>query len=140
MVRISDIELVDALKENARISFTALAKKFSVTETAVRKRVRKLESNGTIRKYTIEADMRKLGFQVRATIGVDTKPESYLRALDALKKMRTVSCLCSCSGDHMIMVDGWFRDTEELGKFVKSLEGIEGVTRICPAIVTEKIK
>jgi Lrp/AsnC family transcriptional regulator, regulator for asnA, asnC and gidA len=140
MVRISDLELVEALRENARVSFTSLARRFSVTETAVRKRVRKLEAQGVIRKYTIDADMRKLGFQGKATIGVDTKPESYLRTLDALKRMRLVSCLCSCSGDHMMMVDGWFRDTAELGKFVKALEAMDGVTKVCPAIVGEKVK
>lgn len=140
MVRITDLELVEALRENARASFTSLAGRFGVTETAVRKRVRKLEQQGVIRKYTIEADMRKLGFQVKATIGVDTKPESYLRTLDSLKKMRMVSCLCSCSGDHMMLVGGWFRDTSELSEFVKMLESMDGVTKVCPAVVGEKVK
>ncbi len=140
MVRISDLDLVNGLRENSRVTFTELARQFGVTETAVRKRVRKLEESGVIRKYTIEVDMRKLGFQVRATIGIDTKPENYLRTIDALKRMRTVSCLCSSSGDHMMMVDSWFRDTEELSKFVKSLEDMEGVTRVCPAVITDKIK
>ncbi len=140
MVRISDLDLISELKENSRVSFVELAKRFGVTETAVRKRVRKLEDRGTIRKYTIDVDMKKIGYELKATIGLDTEPEYYMSTIEKLKKMKNVMCLCSCSGDHMIMVDSWFKSSDELTKFVKTLEGMEGVTRVCPAIVTQEVK
>lgn len=140
MVRISNLDLLLALKENSRIHFVELAKRLSVSETAIRKRVRKLEHDGVIKKYTIEVDTKKIGYDINALIGVDTKPEDYIDALEKLKRMKDVKCMCSSSGDHMILLECWFHDSDELSKFVRKLKSVEGVTKICPAIKRESIK
>lgn len=140
MVRISDLELLEALRDNSRTSFVKLAKKFGVTETAVRKRVKKLEDSGVIIRYTLDIDFRKLGMGMNALIGLDTAPESYIAVVDRLKRMKEVLRLRTSTGDHMLIVDGWFRDSDELTDFVKRLEKMEGVTRTCPAIITDCIK
>ncbi len=140
MVRISNLELIKLLKENSRTSFVKLAEHFKVSETAIRKRVKKLEREGVIKKYTIEVDPRKIGFEINALIGIDTKPENYISTLEELKKMQEVISMYSASGDHMILVECWFKDSEELARFIKKLGEIKGVIRICPAIILEKIK
>jgi len=40
----------------------------------------------------------------------------------------------------MFVAECWFRDSGQLSAFVKELEQIEGVRRICPAIVFERLK
>lgn len=140
MVRISNIELLRILQQNARTPFIEIARRLGVTETAVRKKVKKLLGEGVIRRFTIEIDPKKIGFAVQAIIGVDTKPERYIPAIEKLKNLDEVLSLYSSSGDHMILMECWFKDTEELRKFIKKIESIEGVTRICPAIILEKIK
>ena len=60
-----------------------------------------------------------------------------------IEKLRTdedVVSLYTSSGDHMIMIETWFRTSDELSHFVKKIEAIEGVTRICPAIIVERLK
>ena len=128
------------LMENSRISFVDLAKHFNVSETAVRKRIRKLEEEGIVRKYTIDADPKKIGFNIDALIGIDTRPENYMSVIEELKNMEEVINLCSSSGDHMILIECWFGNSKELAVFMKRLESMEGVTRTCPAIIMEKIK
>ncbi|MBN2330600.1 MAG: Lrp/AsnC family transcriptional regulator [Candidatus Aenigmarchaeota archaeon] len=140
MVRISNLELLLALRENSRTPFVGLAKRFGVSETAIRKRVRKLEQDGVIKKYTIEVDTRKIGYDIDALIGVDTRPEDYMDALEKMRKMKDVKCMCSSSGDHMILLECWFHGSAELTMFLKKLKGVDGVTKICPAIKTETIK
>ncbi|RJS80092.1 hypothetical protein CW711_00915 [Candidatus Bathyarchaeota archaeon] len=39
----------------------------------------------------------------------------------------------------MILIEYWFRNTEELTRFVESIDS-RGLPRVCPAIVLEKIK
>ena len=140
MVRISNKDLLRILQQNSRTPFIEIARRLKVTETAVRKKVKKLQEEGVIRRFTIEIDPKKIGFAVQAIIGVDTKPEKYIPAIEKLKSMEEVLSLYSSSGDHMILMECWFKDTEELRKFLKKLESIDGVTRICPAIILEKIK
>jgi len=54
VVRISDLEIIRILRENARIPFVKIAEDLGVSEIAIRKRVKKLEKDGIIRRYTIE--------------------------------------------------------------------------------------
>lgn len=140
MVRFSDLDLIKILLENARMPYVKIAERLGVTETAVRKRIAKLEREKVIERYTVQVDPRKLGFEIDALIGVDTMPEHFLHVLQHLKNMSEVISLYSSSGDHMILAECWFRNSAELTEFVKRLESLEGVTRVCPAILLEKIK
>jgi len=54
--------------------------------------------------------------------------------------MEEVVSLYSSSSDHMIFIECCFKNSEELMKFVKKLDTMKGITKICPAIVLEKIK
>ena len=140
MVRISNIELLRILRENSRMPYLEIARILGVSETAVRKRVKRLLEEGVISRFTVEINPKKIGYQVVAMIGLDTKPEALISVLETLKELENVQSLYSSSGDHMIMMECWFKDNNELSRFIKSLEEIEGITRICPAIILEKIK
>ncbi|RLF62442.1 MAG: transcriptional regulator [Thermoplasmata archaeon] len=117
-----------------------MARLLGVSETAIRKRIRKMEEDGVIRGYTIDVDPKKIGFEINALIGLDTEPEVYLQTIEKLKKMEEIKSLYSSSGDHMIMMEIWFKNTEELSKFVDFLNSMDGVKKVCPAIIMEKIK
>lgn len=120
--------------------FVEIARKLGVSETAVRKRLQKLEELGIIKKYTIEVDPRKIGFNIVALIGIDTTPEAYVKVIDTLKNDDRIVKMYSSSGDHMLLLEVWFRNSEEMTRFVKRLNNIEGVTRVCPAIIIERLK
>lgn len=140
MVRNSNLKLIRILQENSRTPFLRIAKALGVSEAAVRKRVKKLEKEGVIKRYTIEVDPAKLGFEIVAFIGVDTTPEHYISTLENLRELSEVVSLYSSSGDHMMLLECWFRNPEELAEFVRRLNSMEGVTRVCPAIILKKLK
>lgn len=140
MVRISNLDLVKILKKNARSSYSAIAKKLGVSETAVRKRIALLEKEGVIIGYRCEVDFRKLGFGVHALIGLDSKPEEYFSVIEKLKKDKNIESLYTSSGDHMLMIEVYFQNSEKMAEFLKKLEEVEGVSKVCPAIILERIK
>ncbi len=140
MVRISEEKLVKALMENSRMKFTRLAKLFGVTETAIRKRMKALEKKGIIRKYTLEVDPKKLGYEIDALIGIDTEPEMYMSIMNMLKRDNKVIKLYSSSGDHMIMIRVWLKNYKSLMDFVEKLNRTKGITRVCPATIIEELK
>jgi Lrp/AsnC family transcriptional regulator for asnA, asnC and gidA len=71
---------------------------------------------------------------------LDASPEKLIKVLEDLKCMDEVISLYMSSGDHMVLIECWFKDTEELSSFIKKLNNIDGVVKICPAILLEKIK
>ncbi len=139
MVRISDEEIVRELLKDGRIKYTELAEKFGITETAVRKRIKRLRDEGIIERFTVSVNPRKLGYRVHALIGLDTKPEELVHVIRKLKEDKRIISLYTSSGDHMIMMETWLKDYPEMLSFVKHLEGMKGVTRVCPAVMLEKI-
>jgi Lrp/AsnC family transcriptional regulator for asnA, asnC and gidA len=142
MIRISekDRHIIERLRKNARTPFTKIAEELGVTEAAIRKRVRKLEEGGVIKGYVAEVDPKKMGYNVTVFLGFDVEPEHYTKVVEKVKAMPQVRRLYSTTGDHMFMAECWFKDRDELNVFVKFLEAIPGVTRVCPAIVVERIK
>lgn len=135
-----DRKIIEILKEDARTPFTKIAKELGITEAAVRKRVKNLEERGVIKKYTVEIDGTKLGYNVTALTGVDTEPDRFLDIAKMLKEYDFTYNVYITSGDHMIMTEIWAKNREELMKILAEIGRLEGVKRVCPAIVLEKIK
>jgi Lrp/AsnC family transcriptional regulator for asnA, asnC and gidA len=136
-----DIEIIRMLMEDARVSYTSMARRLNITEAAVRKRVKNLEYRGVIRKYTVEVDNSKLGYNVISLTGVDTDPEMFLEVAKKLKEEDFAKSVYISTGDHMIMVEVWAKDGDELTRIISEKIGrLPGVRKICPAIILEKLK
>lgn len=138
MVRIQDGELLALLEENSRERAVSLAKKLGVTETAVRKRIQKLIEKGVIAQFTILTNPEKAGYK-EVHLGIDTHPEAYLHIIEELKKELVVKHLYTASGDHMLITICHFPDSNAAERFIKRLEAHEGVTRVCPAYINERV-
>lgn len=141
MIRISNLNsILKILKNNSRTPFVKIANMIGKSEAAVRKSVKKLISAAVIKKFTLEIDYKKLGLNVDAIIGIDTTPQSYLNNIELLKKFDEIESLYTSTGDHMIIARCLFEDSEKLAVFLKKIEKLSGVIKICPTIVLEKIK
>lgn len=134
MERISNQQLLLELRENSRKPFTTIAKKYGVTEAAIRKRVKQLVNRGIIRKFTLDINPQKAGVVI-ALIGIDVDSQYYIEILKHLEGDPLINRLYASSGDHDIMIEGWFKDDDELHSFIKTLEKLKGVSKICPAIL-----
>ena len=135
-----DLKILDYLQENARIPFTKIAAELGVSEATVRKHIKSLEENGVILRYTVQIDPTKIGYKSVAQIGIDTLPEKYLDVVKQLTNLAEIRSVFTTSGDHMIMIEFWARDSKDLMEFSQKLQNMEGVTRICPAIIMEAMK
>ncbi|WP_175058990.1 HTH-type transcriptional regulator LrpA [Thermococcus sp. 2319x1] len=136
-----DKVIIEMLTKDARTPFTEIAKVLGVSETAVRKRVKALEEKGIIQQYTIKVNPQKLGYNLISITGVDTKPEKLFEVANKLKEFEFVRELYLSSGDHMIMAEIWAKDGEDLADIMSNKIGkIDGVTKVCPAIILERLK
>lgn len=138
--RITDYDIIQILLQNSRKSFVEIAKELNVTESAVRKRIRRMEKDGIIERYSIDVNPKKLGFGMRVLLGIDTTPQSYISTIQKLKTMDQILRIYSSSGDHMIILECWMKNDSNLNYFIKQLELIEGIIDICPAIIKEIIR
>jgi len=136
-----DTRILELLEEDARRSFTEMAEKLNASESSIRKRVSTLQKEGVIRKFTIKVDNTKLGLNTIAIVGIDVDSDKMLEIAQKLCDLKEVKCVATSSGDHMIMLEIWAKNGKELNRLIsEKIEGIEGVRKICPALILEKLK
>jgi len=141
MVDQLDLKILETLRLDASLPFTEIAKRFKVSESTVRKRVERLMREGVIKKFTVTVNPTKIGFNTVAIVGVDVDPSKLLEVAQKLCEIPETIYVATSTGDHMIMTEIWTRDGRELTKILSEKIGsIEGVKKICPAIILEKLK
>ncbi|MBC7091593.1 MAG: Lrp/AsnC family transcriptional regulator [Nitrososphaeria archaeon] len=131
--------IIEELLKNARISKSNLAKKLNLTEAAIRKRLKKLEASGIILGYRTVIDYQKAEL-VASITGVDVEPEKLWKAIEKLKVLDEIKTIMLTSGDHMILVEIVTDKMDRLEEVHRRIEGLEGVIRVCPAILIKGIK
>ncbi|HIP90348.1 MAG TPA: Lrp/AsnC family transcriptional regulator [Candidatus Nanopusillus sp.] len=140
-IDVIDLKILQILSENARTPYTRIARILGLSEAAIRKRVKRLERKGVIEGYTIKINYKLLGYNV-AWIGIDTVPERMISVLEKVSRIdkNILQSIYTSVGDHDIMLEIVYKDYKEINELVKNLERIDGVIRVCPAILIEKIK
>lgn len=141
MIDERDEKIIEILRRDSRTPNTKIAEELGISETSVRNRIKELTEKGVIRRFTVEVDPGKLGYDSVALVGADVEPDKYLTAAEELSEFDSIRDVSLTTGDHMIMMEIWAEDGEELTKILsEKIGGIDGIERICPAIVLEKLK
>ena len=136
-----DLKILKLLEEDGRLAFMDIAKKLRLSESTIRKRVQALKENGVIKRFTVEIDPAKIGLNTVAIVGIDVDPPKLLEVAQKLCDFKEIRCVSTSTGDHMIMTEIWTKDGRELTRLISEKIGpIEGVKKICPAIILEKLK
>jgi len=132
--------ILRALLKNSKTPLTDIASELEISETAVRKRIKRLELVGAIKGYTIIVDPHYFGYDGVSLVGVDSESEALLKVFESINILPEVRYGALSSGDHMMMFEVWCKTSVELNKFLKNIEKIEGVTKVCPAVLLKRVE
>ncbi len=134
-----DLKIIKLLIENARMPKVKIAEELGITETAVRKRIIKLENAGVIVGYKAVINYKNANIAGSLT-GVDVEAEKLWEVIEELRKIENVKSIWITTGDHMLMLEIIANSVDELLKIHKDIERIENVKRVCPSIVLDVLK
>ncbi|HUZ03224.1 MAG TPA: Lrp/AsnC family transcriptional regulator [Thermomicrobiaceae bacterium] len=125
----ADRAIIHALQEDGRLPVSTIAEAIGLPASTVRRRINRLQSDGTLRIVAI-ADNERLGLPVHVVIRVETdvaSGDSVGRALDALDEVRWVAMV---AGQSDYLVEAFFASNAHLHAFlVNVLAGIPGIQR-----------
>ncbi len=118
--------LVEALQQDGRRSYAALAQDVGLSEAAVRQRVRRLLDDGVMQIVAV-TDPMTVGFSRQAMVGI--KAVGDLRAIaDRLSNLPELEYVVLCAGSFDLLVELVCEDDEHLLRLLdESIRSIEGV-------------
>ncbi|MCY8979717.1 Lrp/AsnC family transcriptional regulator [Bacillus halotolerans] len=118
----TDMQIIEELSKNSRITMKELGEKVHLTGQAAAFRVAKLEDNGVIEGYTIKVNQDKLGYSIHALINIYTKSTHHQPYLSFIKTQETyVINNYKISGDGCYLLECRFPSNEFLDEFLVSL-------------------
>ncbi|MFA5050012.1 MAG: Lrp/AsnC family transcriptional regulator [Candidatus Micrarchaeia archaeon] len=140
-----DLMILELLKENAKNSINQIARKTNIPVATVHHRLKKLERDGVIKKYTIILNKEKLGRKITAYIlikvnysyGQRTDQSELLRKISKVDYVEDASIL---TGDTDIILKINVPSIKELNKFLlDDLRNMEGIGETKTLIALENV-
>ena len=138
-----DWNILQALQENAKQTYTEIGRRFGVAHSTVYDRIKRMEENDVIKKYTAVVDLEKVGVKyITAIMTVFTDPkesENVAKKLSESKEVLEVST--SLSEELSIITKVVAKDHDKLHSFIaQKVAPLSGVLRIRTSIITRKYK
>lgn len=140
LIDATDARIIELLQTDGRMPNTTVAKKVGLSETAVRKRVNRLVREEII-TFRAHADPLKIGFQLWATIEVQTVPRLTQQVAKKIATLPGIFLVGLGTGHFDVYSVGVFRSTKEYNEFLsRHLRKIHGVRSTATSFITEIVK
>ena len=126
-----DMQIIHHMMEDAAISYAELGKKLFVSAGTIHVRIKKLQDAGVIKGTRYTVDLKQLGYDVIAFIGIYLKESSlYDSVARELHKMPEIVRLNYTTGNYSMFAEIACRDIGELKKVLHDqLQKIKGIER-----------
>ena len=126
-----DLQIIQAMTEDAGISYADLGKKFFVSGGTIHVRIKKLNEAGIVKGTKLNVDLKELGYDVIAFIGIYLEKSSMYDAVaKELRKMPEIVRLNYTTGNYSMFAEVVCKDINQL-RFVlhDDLQKIKGIER-----------
>ncbi len=132
-----DIDILSFLEQNSKMRIHVMSRKLGVPASTVHHRIRRLESLGIIKKWTIAKDYCKLGYSIKAHVLIFTDI-SLLSKMGItqddiareLMKIRYVESVDVIAGKADLMITIRARDVSHLENLLLNrIQGVGGVVK-----------
>jgi Lrp/AsnC family transcriptional regulator, regulator for asnA, asnC and gidA len=122
----TDRAIVDALRRDGRRAYREIARELGVSESKVRKRVRRLLDEGWMRILAV-SDPLALGVPVLATTYAKVRPGALDAVTDSLTRYEAVRYVGIGVGSYNVVVESLHASNGELHAFLQEALGMEGI-------------
>ena len=138
----TDLKILDILQYNSRASFKKIAREVGVSEATIYNRIKKMEHENLIEKYTVKLNLENfenVWFTAIIRVRLDSG-KHVLAVSEMLEKMPHVHALYDVTGDYDLVLITRFSNHRELFSFIRELSAIQHVTHTNSEIVMKVFK
>ena len=117
----TDRALLRALAEDARTPVADLARQIGLSAPSTAERMRRLEAQGVIGRYTVEIDPRALGFTLQAIVRVKPLPGQLHLVEDVIRRIPEFIECDKVTGDDCFICRLYLRTIEQLDEILSKV-------------------
>jgi Lrp/AsnC family transcriptional regulator, regulator for asnA, asnC and gidA len=140
MVDKTDIKIISALVQNARLSNACLASRLNIAASTAARRIDSLLRDN-IMSIKALPNPSKIGYKASAVIGLDVDLKKVDGVCEKLIENSKLTLVVTIFGRFDVLIIADYPDFEMLNNFIKQeLSQMEGVNRIEPYFVSETTK
>lgn len=126
--------------QDSRQSFREVARKIGISSGTVASRIKEMEENGVIKKYTTLLNYEKLGFELTAVTEITVSEGMMIEVGNEISKIDHTVGVYNVTGDSDILVIAKFRSRAALSDFTKTILKLEHVVRTKTHVVLNTLK
>lgn len=131
-----DRRILGLLQTDCKTPLAKIGEKVGLSAPSVVERVRKLEAEGFVTGYHAALDVRKLGIDITAFIGVSvTHPKGIATFEQQVGQLSDVLECHHVTGGYTLLLKVKTRNTTSLEALIRTLRSIEGVDRTETSVV-----
>lgn len=141
-----DFQILEMLIDNARISHRDISKATKIPTMTVMNRIKKMEKEGVIKRYSAKIDHEKIGLGIVSYVLINTsfphvqkKQTTQVEIAKQFAKYPFISCISTLTGKKDILLRVRARDIRELQRFVTKIAQIEGIGNTETMVVLEDV-
>ncbi|OLY94152.1 transcriptional regulator, AsnC family [Cnuella takakiae] len=126
-----DLQIIQHLMQDANISYADLGKKLFVSPGTVHVRIKKLQDNGIVNGTRLHVDLKKLGYDVIAFIGIYLEKSSlYDTVAKELRKIPEIVRMNYTTGNYSIFAELVCKDIAQLRSVLHDqMQKVKGIER-----------
>ncbi len=126
-----DLQIIQHLMKDANISYADLGKKLFVSAGTIHVRIKKLQEIGIVSGTRMHVDLKKMGYDVIAFIGIYLEKSSlYEVVAKDLKKIPEIVRMNYTTGNYSIFAEIVCKDITQLRRVLHDeLQKIKGIER-----------
>jgi len=135
-----DRQILSILSKDSTIGYTKIAEELKRSHTTIKKHIDRLEKEKIIKKYTVEIDYEKLGYDIIAIIEASISQGKLIEFEEIIAKHPNVFAVFDVTGDYDCLILVKFKTRAELSELIKSIIASGYVLRTNTHVVLNDMK
>lgn len=135
-----DIRILEILQENARKSFSSVARELGVAESTVRYRVDKLRERGVITKFTALLNPRMIGYEITAIGLIKVDSDQLVEVSKILTSFHEARHVFRSTGQYDLVAVIHAKNIAGLNSLIEKIKSVPGVREAVVEVATSLVK
>jgi Lrp/AsnC family transcriptional regulator for asnA, asnC and gidA len=135
-----DIRIIEMLQENARKSFSAIARELGIAESTVRYRVDKLRERGIITRFTALLNPRMIGYEITAIGLIKADSDQLGKVSQLLSSFHEARHIFRSTGQYDLVAVIHAQNIAGLNALIERIKSVPGVREAVVEVATSLVK